>query len=56
MLLVHLLDSSYTYMVVHLLDEYGRCVFSSQELARRFNLSFGLDQVRNREAVAAVHK
>ncbi|CAI9736491.1 cohesin subunit SA-1 isoform X1 [Octopus vulgaris] len=27
-----------------------------KELARRFSLSFGLDQVKNREAVAAMHK
>eukprot|EP00918_Siedleckia_nematoides_P083545 GHVU01183142.1.p1 GENE.GHVU01183142.1~~GHVU01183142.1.p1 ORF type:complete len:1040 (+),score=187.25 GHVU01183142.1:368-3121(+) len=27
-----------------------------KELGRRFSLSFGLDQVRNREAVAAMHK
>ena len=27
-----------------------------QELARRFSLSFGLDQVKNREAVAAMHR
>jgi len=27
-----------------------------QELARRFSLSFGLDLVKNREAVAAMHK
>ena len=29
---------------------------SLQELARRFSLSFGLDLVKNREAVAAMHK
>ena len=27
-----------------------------KELARRFSLSFGLDQVKNRDAVAAMHK
>lgn len=27
-----------------------------KELARRFSLSFGLDQIKNREAVAAMHK
>lgn len=27
-----------------------------KELARRFSLSFGLDQLKNREAVAAMHK
>ena len=27
-----------------------------QELARRFSLSFGLDQIKNRDAVAAMHK
>ena len=27
-----------------------------QELARRFSLSFGLDQVKNRDAVAALHR
>jgi len=27
-----------------------------QELARRFSLSFGLDLVKNREAVAAMHR
>lgn len=31
-------------------------IFVSQELSRRFALSFGLDQVKNREAVAAMHK
>jgi len=28
----------------------------NQELARRFSLSFGLDQIKNREAVAAMHQ
>jgi len=27
-----------------------------RDLARRFTLTFGLDQVKNREAVAALHK
>ena len=34
----------------------GHLMFSMQELARRFSLSFGLDLVKNREAVAAMHK
>lgn len=28
----------------------------NQELAKRFALSFGLDQVKNRDAVAALHR
>lgn len=45
-----------------LLEEQGQIDRSSEsfqalkELARRFALSFGLDQVKNREAVAAMHK
>lgn len=31
-------------------------IISSQELAKRFALSFGLDAVKNREAIIALHR
>jgi cohesin complex subunit SA-1/2 len=37
-------------------DRSSESFRSIKELARRFSLSFGLDQVKNREAVAAMHK
>jgi cohesin complex subunit SA-1/2 len=38
------------------IDRSSESFLSIKELARRFSLSFGLDQVKNREAVAAMHK
>ncbi|KAL5005539.1 hypothetical protein ScPMuIL_018995 [Solemya velum] len=38
------------------IDRSSDAFQSIKELARRFALSFGLDQVKNREAVAAMHK
>ena len=40
----------------HRIDRTSEAFQSMKELARRFSLSFGLDQVKNREAVAAMHK
>ncbi|XP_065924838.1 cohesin subunit SA-1 isoform X1 [Magallana gigas] len=37
-------------------DRSSEAFQSLKELSRRFALSFGLDQVKNREAVAAMHK
>ena len=34
---------------------FQKCVFP-QELAKRFALSFGLDAVKNREAITALHR
>ncbi|XP_053403143.1 cohesin subunit SA-1-like [Mercenaria mercenaria] len=39
-----------------LIDRSSDAFQSIKELARRFSLSFGLDQVKNREAVAAMHR
>ena len=39
-----------------LVDRSSESFQAIKELARRFSLSFGLDQVKNREAVAAMHK
>lgn len=38
------------------IDRSSDAFQSIKELARRFSLSFGLDQVKNREAVAAMHR
>ncbi|KAK3094501.1 hypothetical protein FSP39_002578 [Pinctada imbricata] len=38
------------------IDRSSESFQSLKELSRRFALSFGLDQVKNREAVAAMHK
>ncbi|XP_052214972.1 cohesin subunit SA-1-like isoform X2 [Dreissena polymorpha] len=38
------------------IDRSADAFQSIKELARRFSLSFGLDQVKNREAVAAMHR
>ena len=40
----------------HRIDRGSEAFQAIKELARRFSLSFGLDQVRNRDAVAAMHK
>ena len=37
-------------------DRGSEAFMAIKELARRFSLSFGLDQMKNREAVAAMHK
>ena len=37
-------------------DRGSEAFMAIKELARRFSLSFGLDQLKNREAVAAMHK
>lgn len=37
-------------------DRASEGFLAIKELARRFSLSFGLDQIKNREAVAAMHK
>ncbi|KAL3847142.1 hypothetical protein ACJMK2_018071 [Sinanodonta woodiana] len=57
------LASSLTQLFKELQDEQGGQLDKSsdafqsiKELARRFSLSFGLDQVKNREAVAAMHR
>ncbi|KAK2186468.1 hypothetical protein NP493_199g04022 [Ridgeia piscesae] len=54
---------SLTQLYTELLEEQSPAVdrtcqaFQSiKELARRFSLSFGLDQIKNRDAVAAMHK
>ncbi|XP_060595340.1 cohesin subunit SA-1-like isoform X2 [Ruditapes philippinarum] len=39
-----------------MIDRSSDAFQSIKELARRFSLSFGLDQVKNREAVAAMHR
>ncbi|OWF51899.1 cohesin subunit SA-2-like isoform X2 [Mizuhopecten yessoensis] len=39
-----------------MIDRSSEAFQSLKELARRFALSFGLDQIKNREAVAAMHK
>lgn len=39
-----------------LIDRSSDAFQSIKELARRFSLSFGLDQIKNREAVAAMHR
>ncbi|WAR03233.1 STAG1-like protein [Mya arenaria] len=39
-----------------MIDRSADAFQSIKELARRFSLSFGLDQVKNREAVAAMHR
>ena len=38
------------------IDRSAESFQSLKELSRRFALSFGLDHVKNREAVAAMHK
>ncbi|KAL4220722.1 Cohesin subunit SA-2 [Mactra antiquata] len=38
------------------IDRSSDAFQSIKELARRFSLSFGLDQIKNREAVAAMHR
>lgn len=40
----------------HIVERQSEAFQSMKELARRFSLSFGLDLVKNREAVAAMHK
>ncbi len=37
-------------------DRGSEAFMAIKELARRFSLSFGLDQLKNRDAVAAMHK
>ncbi len=40
----------------HRIDRGSEAFQACKELARRFSLSFGLDQVKNRDAVAAMHR
>ena len=40
----------------YMVDRGSEAFMAIKELARRFSLSFGLDQLKNREAVAAMHK
>ena len=38
------------------MNNHLKSIVSLQELARRFNLSFGLDMSKQREALAALHR